>query len=517
MVLPRGQRAYGAGAKPLAIDESSIKQIPTARVVRKGDFVGVVAEQEWDAVKAAAQLKVTWAPTPALPAGDLYERMRAEKTHDTVVASRGDVETGFPKAIHVAGATYRCPYQGHMPFAPNCAVADVKPDSALVMSSTQDVYSARRFLADVLGMKPEQVRVQYHEGSGTFGRSCYGDAEQTAAILSQSVGRPVRVQFMRWDEHGWDQYGPAHLADVRAGIDADGNLVAYEYHGWQHGWTVTSTVYDISLQKPGVERASGSASITVNPMSTGSMYKVPNRKVVSHAVPMAGYLRGAALRSPLDLSFSFASEQTIDELAYAIKMDPLEFRRKNIGDKRWLGVLDAAAAAANWTPRLTASSHSDADVVTGRGIGLGTHHVSYGAAVADIEVNRRTGNIVVKKIFAAMDVGLAVNPGLVENQIIGQAVQSVSRVLKEEVTFNKTGVTSLDWNSYPVLRFAEHPEVVPIVVQRMEEPSSGAGEEVMGATAAAVANAFFDATGSRMRQYPMTAERVRTALAGTRS
>ena len=280
---------------------------------------------------------------------------------------------------------------------------------------------------------------------------------------------------------------------------------------------MTSTVYDISLQKPGVERASGSASITVNPMSTGSMYTVPNRKVVSHAVPMAGYLRGAALRSPLDLSFSFASEQTIDELAYAIKMDPLEFRRKNIGDKRWRGVLDAAAAAANWTPRLTAASPSDAEVVTGRGIGLGTHHVSYGAAVADIEVNRRTGNIVVKKIFAAMDVGLAVNPGLVENQIIGQAVQSVSRVLKEEVTFDKTGVTSLDWNSYPVLRFAEHPEVVPIVVQRMEEPSSGAGEEVMGATAAAVANAFFDATGSRLRQYPMTAERVRTALAGTRS
>jgi nicotinate dehydrogenase subunit B len=517
VVLPRGQRAYGAGAKPLAIDESSIAHIPTARVVRKGDFVGVVAEQEWDAVKAAAALKVTWADTPALPAGDLYERMRAAKTHDTTVASRGDVDAGFAKAVHVAGSAYRCPYQSHAPFAPNCAVADVKPDSAFVMSSTQDVYSARKFLSDVLGMKPEQVRVQYHEGSGTFGRSCYGDAEQTAAILSQAVGRPVRVQFMRWDEHGWDQYGPAHLAEVRAGIDARGNLVAYEYHGWQHGWTVTSTVYDISLQKPGVERASGSASITVNPMSTGSMYKVPNRKVVSHAVPMVGYLRGAALRSPLDLSFSFASEQTIDELAHAIKMDPLEFRRKNIGDKRWRGVLDAAAAAANWTPRVAASLFFDSEVVTGRGIGLGTHHVSYGAAVADVEVNKRTGNIVVKKVFAAMDVGLAVNPGLVENQIIGQAVQSVSRVLKEEVTFNKTGVTSLDWNSYPVLRFAEHPEVVPVVVQRMNEPSTGAGEEVMGATAAAVANAVFDATGARLRQYPMTPARVRTALANMRS
>ena len=397
VVLPHGQRAYGAGAKPLAIDESSIKNIPGARVVRKGDFVGVVAEQEWDAVKAAAQLKVTWAETPALPAGDMYERMRAAKTQDTTVATRGDVTAGFAQAAHVASSSYRCPYQSHAPFAANCAVADVKPDSAQVMSSTQDVYSARKFLSDVLGMKPEQIRVQYHEGSGTFGRSCYGDAEQTAAILSQAVGRPVRVQFMRWDEHGWDQYGPAHLADVRAGIDADGNLVAYEYHGWQHGWTVTSTIYDISLQKPGVERASGSNSITVNPMSTGSMYNVPNRKVVSHAVPMAGYLRGAALRSPLDLSFCFASEQTIDELAHAIKMDPLEFRRKNIGDKRWLGVLNAAAEAAQWTPRVMASSLSDAEVVTGRGIGLGTHHVSYGAAVVDIEVNKRTGTIVAKK------------------------------------------------------------------------------------------------------------------------
>jgi nicotinate dehydrogenase subunit B len=276
---------------------------------------------------------------------------------------------------------------------------------------------------------------------------------------------------------------------------------------------VTSTVFDISLQKPGIERAGGTASITVNPMSTGSMYKVANRRVVSHAVPMQGYLRGAALRSPLDLSFAFASEQTIEELAHAVEMDPLEFRRKNIGDHRWLGVLNAAAEAAKWTPKVMASSLSDAEVVTGRGIGLGTHHVSYGAAVAEVEVNKRTGNIVVKRVHAAMDVGLAVNPALVENQIVGQVVQSVSRVLKEEVTFDKTGVTSLDWMSYPVLRFAEHPDVVPVVVQRINEQATGAGEEVMGATAAAVANAFFDATGVRLRQYPMTAERVRAALA----
>ncbi len=517
VVLPRGQRAYGAGAKPLSIDESSIKSIPGARVVRKGDVVGVVAEREWDAVKAAQLLKVTWQEGPALPGNaDLFEHMRAQKTTDTVIADLGDVAKAFAQAAHVASSTYRCPYQGHLPFAPNCALADVGPNGALVLSSTQDVYNARAMLATVLGLPVEKVRVQYYEGSGTFGRSCYEDAAQAAAIMSQAVGKPVRVQFMRWDEHGWDNYGPAHLADVRAGIDPSGKLVAYEYHGWQHGWTVTATMQDLALQVPGVERSSGSNSITVNPMSTGSMYAVANRRVVSHAVPMVGYLRGAALRSPLDLSFAFASEQTIDELAHAIKMDPLEFRRKNIGDKRWLGVLDAAATAARWTPRVAASSLSDAEVVTGRGIGLGTHHVSYGAAVADIEVNKRTGNIVATRLFGALDAGLAVNPALVENQIVGQMIQSTSRVLKEEVTFDQRNVTSLDWVSYPILRFAEHPDVVPVVVQRLDEPSTGAGEEVMGATAAAIANAFFDATGVRLRQYPMTPERVRAALAAAR-
>jgi nicotinate dehydrogenase subunit B len=252
-------------------------------------------------------------------------------------------------------------------------------------------------------------------------------------------------------------------------------------------------------------------------MSTGSMYAVANRKVVSHAVPMVGYLKGAPLRSPLDLSFAFASEQTIDELAVAAKMDALEFRRRNIGDARWLGVLDAAARAAGWTPRLAGASLSNTEVASGRGIGLGTHHVSYGAAVAEIEVNRRTGEIIVKRVCAALDAGQVINPALVEAQIMGQVVQAVSRTLKEEVLFEQTGVTSLDWVSYPVLRFAEHPEVVPVVVQRLDEPSTGAGEEAMGATAAAVANAFFDATGVRLRQYPMTPERVKAALATART
>ena len=517
VVLPRGQRAFGSGAKPISIDESSIADIPGARVVRKGDFIGVVAPKEWDAVKAARQLKVIWRDGPALPATDaMYENMRAAKTADTVIADIGDVAKGFAGAAHVASATYRGPYQGHLPFAPNCAVADVNANGALIQCATQNVYGTRNELAETLGMPPEKIRVQYYENAGTFGRSVYDDAAQAAALLSQAVGKPVRVQFMRWDEHGWDSYGPAHLADVRAAADADGNLIAYEYHGWQHGWTVRATVHDLVLDHTSPERAGGSNSITVNPISTGSMYRNPNRRVISHAVPMEGLLRGAALRSPLDLNYGFSSEQTIDELAFALKMDPLEFRRRNVGGKRWMDVLNAAAEAAKWTPRPASAARSNAEVVTGRGLGLATHHVSYGAAVAEVEVNRRTGDIRVTRLYGALDCGLCINPALVENQIVGQMVQATSRMLKEEILFDEHGVTSLDWNSYPILRFAEAPEVVPIVVQRMEEPSTGAGEEVMGATAAAIANAVFDAAGVRMRRYPMTPPRVREALAATK-
>jgi nicotinate dehydrogenase subunit B len=516
VVLPRGQRAFGAGAKPLSVDETSIADIPGARVIRKGDFIGVAANREWDAVKAARQLKVTWRDTPRLPSEDLYAAMRAAKTNDTVIVGEGDIAKGFQQAAHTATATFRGPYQGHLPFSPNCAIADASGDQVLVQCGTQNVYGTRNEIAEVLGVPPEKVRVQYYESSGTFGRSCYDDAAQAAAIMSVVLGKPVRVQFMRWDEHGWDNYGPAHLADVRAAADADGKLIAYEYHGWQHGWTTRATVHDIALGETAPERAGGTTSITVNPINTGSMYVIANRRVVSHAVPMEGLLRGAALRSPLDLNYGFSSEQTIDELAYAVKMDPLQFRRKNIGGQRWMGVLDAAAQAAGWTPRVAASSLSSGRIAKGRGIGLATHNFSYGAAVAEIEVDRESGAIVVKRLCGALDCGLAVNPGIVESQIVGQMVQAASRALKEEILFDEKGVTSLDWNSYPILRFAEAPEVVPVVVQRLEEPSTGAGEEVMGATVAAIANALFDAIGIRMRQYPMTPARVKEALA-TRS
>jgi nicotinate dehydrogenase subunit B len=512
VVRPRGQGVYGAGATVATLDETSIADIPSARVLRKGDFVGVVADREWDAVRAAQRLKITWDMPATLPGSDgLYDAMRAEKTTDRVVLERGDVTGAFAQAAHVTSGHYHAPYQAHAGFGPNGALADVKSDSALVICSTQDVYATRNTLAGVLGMPAQKVRVQYYEGSGTYGHSCYDDVAQAAAILSQLAGKPVRLQFMRWDEHGWDNYGPAHVGEIRAAVDAGGKIVAYQYDGWHHNWSAIETSAQLALGTPAAEWRLGAAQ-QVNPSDCGGMYDIPSVRLVNHQVPGLKYLKGAWLRSPLDLSFSFASEQTIDELARLTGMDAYKFRQRNIKDERWMGVLDAVAQASKWEPRPPASKLSDAKIATGRGIGLGTHLTSYGGAVAEIEVNKETGQVAVRHMYGAIDAGLAVNPAFIENQISGQLVQTVSRMLHEEVTFNKTNVTSLDWNSYPILRFEECPEVTPIVVQRVDQKSTGAGEEVMAAAAGAIANALFDATGVHMREFPLTPNRVLAAL-----
>jgi nicotinate dehydrogenase subunit B len=517
LVRPVGQRSYGSGAKVLSIEEDSIRSIPGARVLRKGDFVGVVAENEWDAIRAVKMLKVNWGAGAALPGTDgVHQQMRAASTTNRVVLERGDVAGAFDHAAHVFSGSFHGPYQAHGPLGPNCAIADINPDSALVMCSTQDVYATRSSVARMTGLPVEKVCVQYYEGAGTYGRSCYEDAAEAAAILSQLGGRPVRLQFMRWDEHGWDNFGPAHVGDVRAAVDRAGKIVAYEYHGWQHNWTLLETSEELALAKAPEDHAGGGASQQVSAPNLGAMYDIANMRLVTHVVPNLGYLRAAWLRSPMDLSFSFASEQAIDQLAFLSGTDPYVFRRNNIRDPRWMDVLKAVAKAANWMAPKHGSRAAKGKLVRGRGIGLGTHVSSYGAAVAEIELDRETGVISVKHMYGAVDCGLAVNPAFVENQISGQLVQAVSRMLKEEVTFDHASVTSLDWAGYPILRFDESPEVTAVVVQRLNESSTGAGEELMAAAAAAIANAFFDASGVRMRRYPMSPKRVLEALATAR-
>jgi len=512
IVRPRGQRAYAAGAKVKGVVADSIADIPGAGVVRKGDFLAVIAEKEWDAVRAADQLKVYWEDDHSLPGSDgLYAQMRAEKTEDHEVKTVGDVAKAFEGATHVASIACNLPYQSHASFAPNCALAHVTEDQALVICSTQDNYRLRMGLAPILGLPETQIRVQYCESSGTYGHSCHDDAAQAAAIVSQLTGKPIRLQFMRWDEHGWDLYGPGHVGEARVAADEKGKIVAYEYHGWSHHWSLIETSDQLANGTKIAEWPFG-ISQDVNPLVCGGQYAIPNVSLINHRVPGGNYLRGAWLRSPLDLSFAFTSEQAIDDLAHQLGHDPYEFRRNNIANERWLGVLDGAAKAANWTPRPAASKLSNAEIVTGRGIGLGTHLASWGGAVAELEVNRKTGTVRVLHLYGAIDAGLVVNPGNVEAQIMGQLVQTASRMLFEEVTFDRTGVTSLDWNSYPVIRFEDCPEVTPVVVQRLNEKYSGAGEETMAAAAAAVGNAFFDATGKRMKTFPFTPDRVLEAL-----
>lgn len=529
LVWPRGQGPYGVSPKVIAIDEQSIRDIPGVKVVRRHNFVGVAAEREWDAVRAAKQLKVTWAPVPTMLPGDgsLHDSYRAAKTKDIVVTNTGNADAVLKQAAHVVTSTYRGPYESHGTMAPNCAVADVTQEGALVMCSDQGIYQIRPALAKLLSLPLEKIRVQYYPGSNTYGSSCYRESSPAAAIMSQELGKPVRLQLSREDEFGWDNYGPAHLADLRAAVDTNGKILAFEYQAWSHAGPAGATVEHLALgTEPLVADTATGVGLYQIRLSQNDMYDIPNRRLIDHRLSANGYLRIGPLRAPLDPPYFFAQEGMMDELAYAAKLDSYEFRKRNISHSRWLGVLKAATDAARWTPRPAASNISSGKIASGRGIALGTHHlpmnqgdrITYAAAVVEIEVNKETGAIAVKHVFGAMDCGLAINPGIVESQIVGMAIHGTSLALKEEVHFNQTNVTSLDWSTYQTLRFAEHPPVTPTVVQQIHEKSSGAGEEVLPAVVAAIGNAFFDATGVRLREFPLTPRRVQTALkAGTSS
>ena len=332
-----------------------------------------------------------------------------------------------------------------------------------------------------------------------------------AALISRKLGIPIHLQYDRHDEHGWDTYGPAHIGKVIIGCEEDGKLQSYQYEGWQHSWAFTEGNDQLAKGTSANDWPMG-PSRSVNPAVCGGMYHVGNRRLIDHALPGAPYFRGAWLRSPLDLSFAFTSEQAIDDLALQLGIDPVDFRRRNIADERWQGVLDAAAEASRWGERPVRNG-TEADIVRGRGVGLGTHLAGWGGAVAEVEVYRSSGIVRVTHLWGALDAGCTVNPNIVEAQITGQLVQTVSRMLYEEVKFDTKAVTSLDWNSYPVARFSDCPEITPIIVQRIDEPSTGAGEEVMAAAAAAIANGFFDATGKRMTTFPFTPDRVKAVLA----
>jgi CO/xanthine dehydrogenase Mo-binding subunit len=529
VVRPRGQAAWSKGATLRRVDERSIAHIPDAQVVRRGNFLGVVAPKEYDAVQAAAQLKVVWDETPSLPGnGNLAGAMRdpARLQGEVLSANSGNVGAGLAAAKTVVSRSFFTPYQSHGVIGPNAAVADVRPGSAHILAASQIPYSTRTLVFNALQKQDAksftnaaQVRVQVYPASGTYGHSGLDDITVAAALLSQAVGKPVRAQFMRWDEHGWDNLGPAYLIDVRAGIDASGKIVGYDYTSFQHGWMAVETNAELSGVPLPQNAGTGNADTT----SAASYYDIPNRRVTSKRLDgYKGFLKGTYLRAPAAPQSLFASESVIDELAYLAKLDPIAFRKLNldtttVAGQRWADVLDTVAKLSSWKPRVSASALRSGNVVRGRGVAMGGFAGALPASVVDIEVDRKSGKIAVKHVYTVQDNGLGANPASIENQMVGCVIQACSRALLEEVRFSKVRQTSLDWVSYPILRFKDAPAVTVKHLQRLDQPAAGSGEPATAAIAAGIANAFFDATGARLTRVPFTPGYVRGVLANAKS
>ena len=522
MLHGRVVRPPRIGATIVSLDERSAATLPgVVRVVRKGTFVGIVAQREEQAVRAAKALAVRWNAPPVLPEpAQLYSHFKAQATSGRQVAESGDVDAALRSAARTVRATYRWPFQLHASIGPSCSVADVRDGKATVWSATQGAHQLCAPIAALLGIAVENVRVIFTEGSGCYGHNGSDDVAGDAALLSQAVGRPVRVQWSREDEHAWEPEGPAMLFEMTGAV-LDGRVSAWTYDAWTptHGGRPTR---DPMTLVPGMLVA-GSAPRSQFAGGGGgernaqTNYRLPNERVTSHPVPSFP-IRTSSLRGLGSPQNSFANESFMDELAGAAGVDPAEFRRRHLTDPRAIAAIDAVVKLAGWTPRATPRARVPAtstSVAKGRGIAYVQYDrtEAYAAAVVDVEVQPSTGTVRVRRVAMAHDCGLIINPDGVRNQIEGNVIQAISRTLKEAVRFDTTRVTGVDWASYPILRFTEIPDAIDIeLIDRPTEPSLGAGEAATSPIAPAIANAIFDATGSRVREVPFTPDRVRAAL-----
>ncbi len=524
MLHGRVVRPAVVNSKPLSVDESSIQHIPRIiKVVQEGGFVGIVAETEWSAIQASRALKVTWsAPATKLPNSldEVYEYLKNTKSfRDQVVVNRGNFDTEFAGAHKTFEATYRWPFQLHGMLGPSCAVADVREDRATIWAGSQGPFYTRKRVAALLALPETSVQVLYREGSGSYGRLESDDAAEDAALLSRAVGKPVRVQWMREDEHGWEPKGPAQLITVQAGVDAQGKLTAWNFHDRSFPWTEAAGNPMLASRQVGLKgTGEGFANGTGG---GGQIYTFEHQRVVASAIPWVQPdptpLRTSNLRAPGDLARAFASETFMDEIAAALGVDPVQFRLRSLaGNQRPAEVLRAAAKQAGWQERPSPAPASPGPKSKGRGVAVVDRANTMAAAVAEVEVDRSSGKVTVTRVTVAHDCGLIVNPDGLKNQIEGNVIQGVSRTLLEEVQFDSTGIKGLDWESYPVITFQEIPDIEIVLINRPEMPPLGGGEPAIGPVPAAIANALFDAAGIRLRAVPFTPQRVLNAL-GPRS
>jgi nicotinate dehydrogenase subunit B len=524
MLHGRVVRPPVVNSAPATVDESSIRQIPgIVKVVREGSFLGVVAETEWAAIQAAKALKVTWsAPPKQFPSGPvaMYDYLQNTKSFaDRAGTEKGNAAGAMAQASKKFDNTFYWPFQMHAMIGPSCSVADVRGERATIWSGSQAPFITRNGVARLLGLREQDVHFIYTEGSGCFGRLEPDDAPEDAALMSRATGKPVRVQWMREDEHGWEPKGPPQLISIRSGLDSQGRVIAWEYAERTLPWTDARLSPMVASRQTGLKPDENGVFLGGN---DGAAYNFENRKAVVSGIPWimsANPLRTCNLRAPYSQARCFATECQMDEMAVAAGVDPLEFRLRHLSEtenKRLIDVLRAATSKAQWQTRPSPQRGTGSNLATGRGLAISGMAGTVVAQVADIEVNKSTGKVTVKKVTVAHDCGIIVNPDGVRNQIEGNTIQGTSRALMEEVDFDSSGVQSLNWSTYPIIRFSEIPDVEIVLINRPEMQPLGAGEASSIATGAAIANAIFDAIGVRLRQAPFTPERVLMALrAGT--
>ncbi|HET9110838.1 MAG TPA: molybdopterin cofactor-binding domain-containing protein, partial [Ktedonobacterales bacterium] len=503
------------GASLRALDDTALREIPTALVVRLGDFVAVVAEREEQAARAAQALRVTWSETPPLPNMEtLYATMRQQPTKDETPQRRGSAEDALAGAATVVSATYRQPFQAHAPLGPSCAVARVDDDGGVtVWCTSQGVFSLRGALADLLELPEDRVRVIFMEGAGCYGQNGGDDAAADAALIARAVGGPVRVQWTREDEFAWEPKSPAMLIEARGGLDAQGSLVGWTYDVWTptHANRPRAALDLVAGQLARGKPAQPRGFFLGGERNAPNDYTIPNTRVTVHW--LSGLpLRVSSMRSLGGLANTFANESLMDELALAAGADPLEFRLRALDDPRARDVVQAVARQARWSEPLVPDPAGRA---VGRGLAFARYEntEAYVAAIAEVAVDTATGAVRARRVVVAHDCGLIVNPDGVRNQIEGNVIQATSRALKEEVRFDSAHVTSLDWETYPILTFSETPDIEIVLLDRPDQLPVGAGEPATVVTSPAIANAIANATGARLRQIPFTPARVREALA----
>ena len=498
----------------ISLDDSKVKSMPgLAAIVRDGAFVGVLAEREDVAisVQRALRLAASWREADP-PPRDVHAWLKEHAAEHRVISEKGNAGARS-RATKTLEASFTKPYLSHASIGPSCAIARIDDGKLMVWSHSQGIFNLRRDLALALGMREDAVVVRHIEGAGCYGHNGADDAALDAALLARAAGgRPVKVQWMRDDEFAWAPCGPAMALNLRAALDAHGDIVDWEHELWSNGhssrpgrgdspallaaWHLTSPherPSAINMPLP-----AGAADRNAIPI-----YDFPNQRVVNHYV-RAMPVRTSALRSLGAYANVFAIESFMDELAQAAGIDPIAFRLRHLKDPRGRAVMEAAARRAEWSRWKSTEGR-------GHGIGFARYKNmgAYCAAVAEVEVGR---DVRVDRLILAVDVGLVINPDGVINQIEGGAIQSTSWTLKEQVKLGARGIASLGWEDYPILKFSEAPPVEVELASHPELPAVGAGEAAQGPTAAAIANAVAHALGLRVRDLPLTHERIAAAI-----